>query len=357
MTEKNVCLRGRGDFRVAATLKKLANELDLSVSTVSRILNGKGRFPEETRRRVLTAAKKLDYAPNLYARSLREQSYRVIGLIVPNVTNPYYSSILEKIEEECRQAGYTLLINVSNYIESRAKDYVDYLMASRVGGMILASHDVDEEILHVLERGLHVVSLNEHRPDVHFSWVSIDNRRAMFDLTQYMINLRHSNIACLYGDRENMDDITAEMRKTGYLECMKQNGLEVREDMLIRAGLTYTAGKEAAGRLICRPQMPTAIVCHNNEVAAGAYDAFTEAGFEIPRDLSIGCFDSIIPTQVIGRRFTAIIQPLDAICHEAVQLLIREKTGEEKPKRVRFPYEFVKGETTQRCGEPTRSVP
>ena len=321
----------------------------MSVSTVSRVLNGKGTFTEETRHRILETAEKLDYAPNVYARSLREQSYHAIGLMVPNVSNPYYSHILEKLEEECQQAGYTLLIGVSNFNVGREKHFVDYLMSNKVSGMILASHDNDEEVMRILARGLQVVSLNEHQEEVCFNWVAIDNQKAMFDLTQYMINQLHSNIACLYGDRNNIDNITAEMRKCGYVECMAQNHLEVTPEMLIPAGLTYSTGKEAARQLICQRQMPTAIVCHNNEIAAGAYDALKEAGFDIPGDVSIACFDSIVPKQIIGKQFTSIVQPLDKICHEAIRILIQGNDTDGDVKKVRFPYEFIKGETTQRC--------
>ena len=334
---------------MSATLKELAGELGLSVSTVSRVLNGKGVFSEETRRRILEAAEKFDYAPNAFARSLREQSYHAIGLMVPNVTNPYYSSILEKVEEECQRAGYTLLIGVSNFNVGREKHFVDYLMSNQVNGMILASHDSDEEVMRILARGLQVVSLNEHKQEVCFNWVAIDNRKAMFDLTQYMINQHHRNIACMHGDRNNIDNITAEMRKCGYMECMAQNHLEIRPEMVIPAGLTYATGREAARQLICQRQMPTAIVCHNNEIAAGAYDALKEAGFDIPGDVSIACFDSIVPRQIIGKQFTAIVQPLDKICHQAIRILIEGNDAGETATKVRFPYVFIKGETTRRC--------
>lgn len=338
----------------SATLRDLAKHLDLSVSTVSRILNGKGAFSEATRERVFEAAKKLHYSPNVYARELRTQEYHAVGLILPTVVNPYYGQILESVEAECSKIGYTVLIGVSNYSYEREREYIDYFMDNRVSGMILASHDSGSDILRMQSRGLRVISLNEHHPEHFNDWVSINNRKAASDLTQYLINQGHRDIACLYGNAYAEDiNITAKMRLEGFLDCMRANELEVEENKILWGGLSFADGKTAAAQLICSQKMPTAIVCHNNDVAAGAYSAMSEAGFRVPEDVSIVCFDSVVPESMLAKRFTCILQPVEEMGRRAVRLIVSdsyEGGSREQPHHVRLPYRLMVGETSAKRG-------
>lgn len=334
---------------MAVTLKDLAEQLGLSVSTVSRVMNGKGHFPEKTKRKVTEAAERLGYTPNVYARCLREREYRVIGLIVPDVINPFFGTILQAVEDECRNNGYTLLSGVSGFSEEREAEYIDFFASNQVIGVILVSHDSENEIADMHRRGMRVVSLNEHSEKEEIDWVSIDNFQAMQELTQFLINQGHREIACLYGLDEFLISETESRRLEGYRSCMQKNHLELKDELIIGTYENYEEAKENAKKLLCLPKRPTAIVCHNNEVAAGVYKAMTDAGLRVPEDVSIACFDSILPENLVGIQFTCILQPLEDICREAINLLTGEdlEPSDIRPrKRVTLPYRLQLGKTT-----------
>ena len=334
---------------LSTTLKNLAKELGLSVSTVSRIMNGKGKFPEKTKNRVLDMANKLGYTPNIYARSLREQEYHVMGLIVPNVINPFFGTILQATEEECRKIGYTLLSGVSGYSKERETEYINYLASNQVNGVILVSHDSEDEIREMHYRGMQVISLNEHGKNEEIDWVSIDSHAAMMDLTQYLINQGHKDIACVYGLDEFYISETESNRLSGYMDCMKKNGLPVDDNKVIGTYENFEAAKREAQKLLCLSQLPSAVVCHNNEIAAGVYEAAIEAGYSVPKDISIACFDSILPDNIVGVQFTSILQPLEDISSIAVNMIANGDLTEDinrERKRINLPYSLRMGTTT-----------
>lgn len=330
------------------TLKDLAQTLNLSISTISRVLNGKGAVSEQTRNRILKTASEMNYSANEYARSLKTQKYNSIALMVPSVINPYYNSIIQSIEEKSRSENCALLIGVSNYNIERADYYIRFLASHRVTGLIVATNDKSAFFEELRKNGIRLLSLNQHREDSPIDWIAIDNAAAMSDLTQYILNLGHSNLACLYATNGG-ENLTASLRYKGFLDCMRRNGLEVAPQLTLDAGLYYETGRVAAQQLLCCSPMPTAILCHNNSIAVAVYDVLTEAGLRIPEDVSIACFDAIIPNDVVATRFTCIIQPTEQIAFEAVNRILHADQypdgGQGFLQKV-FPYRLVIGDTT-----------
>lgn len=329
---------------MSVKLKDIADKLELSVSTISRVINGKGVVSEETRRRILETAREMEYYPNEFGRGLRTMKANTIAVVLPDVTNPYFSYILRGIEEKCSLEGYSMLVGITNYDWNRSRQYVDEMAAKHVAGIIIVSND-DRGYEILQQSGITVVSLNEHKRDVRINWIAIDNYRAMFDLTQYLINQGHRHIACLYGFNDG-ENTTGDHRKQGFEDCMAANKIEIPPQMKIDAGLGYETGRKAAQRMLCLPQLPTAIVCHNNSIAVGAYDALRSAGYHVPTDVSIACFDAIVPKNVIAQQFTCILQPVREIAHKAVERIVRADTYKGYTNDA-LDYEMVIGDSTR----------
>lgn len=337
---------------MAVTLKDLAAELNLSISTVSRVLNGKGVVSDETRRRICETAAEMGYVPNEYARSLRVQKYRSIGVLVCDVTNPYYNGLLKSVEMKCSSENYSMMVGVSNYSRQRDEQYINEFISHGMAGLILTGFDNNVEQLDIKRDNVHIITVNELADSAKLHSIAIDNRAAMADLTQYLINLGHRSIACLYGSNDDEGaNATASLRFKGYLDCMERNGIEVNPRMIINAGLSYESGVQAAQQLLCLPERPTAVVCHNNSIGVAVFEALTEAGYSVPEDISIACFDAIVPSNVVARKFTCIRQPIELIGRAAVDLIIElSNAPEEKEteyRKIKYPYRLIVGDTTR----------
>jgi len=326
------------------TLKELANQLGLSVATVSKVINGKGTVSAETREKVLSLAKQVNYRPNESARSLRTKNTKTIGVIIPDITNSFYTRLIKGIEERCQSVGYSVILSICNYNSNREYDYVELLCSKNVNGIISATLN---EMSNFAEKFRTVlISINEQFPDVSRNWVSVDNKAAMYDLTQHVINLGHTKIACIYGTQL----VTApKLRLEGFLQCMKDNSLSINEKYLLDGGLDYDTGREAAKSLIKGP-LPTAVICHNSVLSYALYDVLCEAGYNVPDDISIAGFDIHEFDLPLKLSFTCIRQPVEQIGNDAVNLILQKmdlKNPISELIPIIEPHELVWGNTVK----------
>jgi LacI family transcriptional regulator len=333
---------------MAATLRDIAKELNLSASTISKVLNGKGTVAKETREKILSFSEQLNYRPNENARSLRTQQSRTIGLLVADVTNPFYALLVKIVEEVCRQKDYSVILCNCDYNIDRQNYYFDLLRA-QVCGLIFASFGDKEQRPDNI-----IVTINQMSNKSNLDWISIDNREAMYTLTQYIVNLGHREIGCIAGFQ---DADTAELRYQGYVDCMAANRLSVYQDRVFFKNYKFDQGYESAKKMMTLgKRLPSAILCHNNVVAMGAYKAFTEAGYSIPEDISLACFDAVDDNSVTDVKFTCIAQPIERIGKEIVELILKKNSG-EIPKNQVFsqilPFNFVLGNTVKKREEGT----
>ena len=329
---------------MGATLKELADALGLSASTVSKVINGKGTVSDKTRKKVLSVAEQMNYRPNESARSLRTKDSRTIGVIIPDITNPFYASLVKGIEEKCQSVGYSVVLCNCNYNLDREYDYFELLCSKNVNGIILAT--VSEMNRFVGKNKVALVSINEEVPDERLDWVSIDNKSAMYELTQHVINLGHTRIGCIYGTQLH---ITSKLRFDGFLQCMKDNDLPINEKFLLDGGFNYETGRKAAKNLIVGP-LPTAVLCHNNALSYALYDVLCEAGYKVPDDISIASFDTAEFGRLLKLLFTCIRQPVEQIGHDAVTLILQKmnmKNSKAKVHPIIKPHEFVLGNSVK----------
>ena len=330
---------------MAIKLKEIAHKLNLSTSTVSRVLNGKGTVSKETREKILSLSERLKYRPNENARSLRTQQSRTIGLLVADVTNPFYARLVKIIEEVCRLKDYSVILCNCDYNIARQNYYFDFLRA-QVGGLIHASFGDKEQSPHNI-----IVTINQMKKTSNLDWVSIDNQEAMYTLTQYIINLGHREISCVAG---SLQAATAQLRYQGYVDCMSANGALVNTDWVFHDNYKFSDGYEAAKKLLRGKRLPSAVLCHNNMVALGAYKAFTESGYSIPGDVSMACFDAVDEYSAMDLRFTCIIQPLERIGEEIVDLILKKNSGDIPRNCICskiLPFDLVLGNTVKKLQE------
>ena len=271
------------------TISDVARLAGVSKTTVSRVLNQSDHAVNaETRDRVQAAMTELGFRPNAVARSLFNKCTRSVGLIIPDITNPYYAGIARGVEDVASLAGYTVLLCDTDRRTEKETAALNTLLEKRVEGVIIAgggsaqASNVDE----VSRAGIAVVLVGRHTMD--FPSVRVDNRAGARSATDHLIAKGHRRIACIAGPGQS---ITSDERCQGYLESLHAAGLN--GNYLETGNFRPESGYEAARRLLARDPRPTAIFACNDLMAIGALKLAQEWGMGVPRDLALVGFDDI----------------------------------------------------------------
>ena len=226
------------------TIRDIANQLGVSASTVSKVINGKGSISPELRQRVLAVVEEANYQPNLNAKSLRTKTTNTIGVLLPDVTNLFYCYLMKGVEAKCQEENFSVLVGTCNYNPQREREYLDLFRSKSVTGIISVtignlSRFSDISML---------VSTNEQvEGESQSDWVSIHNEPAARDLTQYLLNLGHRDIAYVNSGQK---DTVSNQRLQGFLNCMKENGLDVPPDQVYDGSLFLDGSYQAGRRII-----------------------------------------------------------------------------------------------------------
>lgn len=332
---------------MSSNLKDLSEYLGLSISTVSRALNGKGRISEETRRRVMDAANKLSYVPNNMARSLKLSSSSIVGVILPDITNVFYTRMLQSIDRELSYHGYNMIFCNTDEDITREQMYYDLLKVKNVMGIIISQacqNDIYER-----ENELGNVVFVDNIPRVtqnSYSFVGIDNYKAGYELTEKLISYGHKDIAAVSG---TLEETTAIDRLKGFRDCMRDHNLSCEGNVYFGEYSPQSAS-EVVSRILSRPKLPTAIYVPNNVQAYGTICALETAGLYVPEDISVVCFDAIDFTGLIRPRLTCILQPVEKIARTAVEHIIRNAESQAKCQVTNYilNYELHEGDSLRK---------
>ncbi|MDF2670211.1 MAG: LacI family transcriptional regulator [Paenibacillus sp.] len=324
------------------TIKDVAREANVSIATVSRVINGKDKVRKETREKIQRAIAKLNYTPDQAARSMIVKKTRIIGMIVPLLTNEYWAALAELIQSELLKRGYTLIIGTSNdehnssltaFLERR----VDGLL---IGGM-LNFQDGERVLSMFREQGIPMVSFDSRSNQI--TSVNGDNMSSAMEATEHLIGLGHTRIAYIGSVSTSLE------RELGYRNALMLNQIGVDEELVI-SGRTTTVhnfslyGYQCTKQLLDDKRPFTAVFCSNDLIAIGAIKAFEEYGMEVPRDKAVVGFDDISLASLYRPSLTTIQQPVEAMVEAAVELILEQIENLDKsftPKKVTFPMKLI----------------
>ncbi len=311
-------------------LKGIAEELGLSVSTVSRAINNTGRISEETRKKVLEAAKRYNYIPNDIARSLRSKSGNSVGIIASDMINSFYANVIKGAQSVLRENGFTLFVCNSDEDTQLEQEALETLLSKQICGLILASVGEDSEsIRQLIKLGTPVVLIDNIPDDLEgFDSVSIDNINAAIKLTDQLIEHGYQKIGMISGP---MSQSTGHDRYLGFKIAMGKAGLPMREDWVVKGDFKKPSGRQAMRRLLSLDAPPEAIVVANNYMAYGAIGVLKEKGLAVPGDMAVVAFDAIDDTGLISPKITSMNQdPLEIGIQAATILLDKINNGQSK---------------------------
>ncbi|WP_308638021.1 LacI family DNA-binding transcriptional regulator [Paenibacillus silvisoli] len=327
------------------TVYDIAREANVSVATVSRVLNNTAPVKASTRERILNLIQKHQFQPNALARSLIKKETGMIGIILPDITNPFFPEVLAGLEQEARSNGYTFFLcdtgssNQDHNVQyQRESEYLNILMEKQVDGIIMlggridldkCSREMAKEVAEVNKR-VPVVLINGNLPGAKFHRVIVDEVSGAKQATEHLIGLGHKDIAFIGGYKQMSNTVK---RLEGYSLAMEQAGLPVREDWIITGGFSVDAGKAFLNALLAMGgPRPTAIVCANDLSAIGAIKAAAKAGLRVPEDLSIIGYDDIpLAANVIPELTTMSLKCLELgrTAASILHLLISRGEGTE----------------------------
>jgi DNA-binding LacI/PurR family transcriptional regulator len=314
-----------------ATIKDLARELKLSPSTVSRALRDHPDISPKTKKRVVSLADKLDYHPDSIAQSLQTKKTKTIGVIVPEIKQPFFASVINGIEELAYAAGYTIIVCQSNETADREVLVTRSLGSHRVAGLLVSLSRSTENLDHfkVLQRrGVPIVFFDRVSNDIEASKVVVDDYRGAFDVVEHLIKSGYKRIAHLAGPK-NLS--ISKFRLKGYMDALQQENLPFNDSMVVYGGLDDTDGIVGFQKLLHLETLPDAIFAVNDPVATGAFVMIKEHGMKIPDDIALAGFSNTYMTSLLDPALTTVEQPSYEIGKTAAQLLLEQiNSNDEK---------------------------
>jgi LacI family transcriptional regulator len=301
------------------TVRHVAELAGVSTATVSRVLNDHHQVSEETRSRVLAAVEQLDYQLNRVARRLRMEGAQILGLIISDIGNPFFTSIVRAVEDVTYENHYSLLLCNSDERPAREELHIRVLLAEKVAGVIISPTDEYSTACKTLvESRIPVVVMDRRLCDLEVDTVIVDNIQGANDAVDHLIRLGHRRIALIGGP---VRITTARERQEGYTRALEDNGVAV-EAALIKVGdFKQDSGYHLAHELLAMDEPPTAIFTANNLMTLGALNAIHEVGLSIPGDIAIVGFDA---TYEMGRAAAdLLLQKIAGKHRESVEIKLQ----------------------------------
>lgn len=300
---------------------RLAN---VSVATVSAVVNSKGGVSAELTRRVREAMEALDYHPDHIARSLKVGRTHVIGMVVPDITNPFFTEVVQGAETEALQNGYSLILCNTGEDSQREQHQLSTLFSRRVDGVVLACADSSSAYDGLIRRRFPLVFID--RVPIGFTRGAVvsDNVGGAYDATRHLIELGHTRIAIIAGELRLSNGID---RIEGFRKAMQEERLPVREEYFYRGDFQIESGYRGGLELLRLAEPPTAILACNNKMTLGLMRAVSELRVPCPDQVSILGFDDFEWAANFSPRLTTVAQPTYEIGRQAMRMLLGKLTG------------------------------
>ncbi len=318
------------------TIYDVARAAGVSTATVSRALNGTGKIATATRAAIEQAVAELGYRPNTIARSLVTKSTQTIALMLPDITNPFYASLVEGIQQLALKRGYTMLLCTTGGDPQREEQYLNLLRGSQVAGALVDGLVLpSERIARIVEEGFPIVCLDRDINSPLVPLVQVDNRLGAQLATEHLLALGHRVIGHVAGAPELR---ISEERAAGYAEALAAAGIDPDRRLVAPGGFTEEDGSDAARTLLDASPRMTAIFAANDLSALGAINAISATGRRVPDDVSVVGFDNLRLSAFMSPPLTTIHQPAHEIASRATQILIDLTRGRDV-RQMRYVFE------------------
>ncbi len=301
-------------------INDIAEKSGFSITTVSRVLNGKAeqyRISRKSQQRIKDTARELNYVPNQFAANLKSGKSNTIALIIPSLNNPFFADIASEINAEIRKRGYITIIGDSDENKDIEREELLQLESRNIEGLVIAPCSQNwEYIKKMYDKGLPVICIDRYFEDLDMPYVSTDNYEGAYNATHYLIEQGHTKIACIQGVQQSTPNM---LRIKGYKDAMIERGIKnisiSGDEFSVQNGYLETK------LLLQQKERPTAIFTLSNTIAMGCFKALKEEKVSVPDDISIITFDDHPYLDYLATPLTCITQPTSDICKIAIKYL------------------------------------
>jgi LacI family transcriptional regulator len=305
-----------------ATLKEVSELAGVSQATVSRVINGTNRVSHDKKLNVVKAINKLGYRPHSIVQALSCSRTASVGVIVPELGGPFYSTILDVIDTQLRQLGYHVIVSAGSNTEAGQKESVKFLLSRRVDALIVHAHQLSNDYLIELQQsGVPLVILNRVIPEMNTSCISIDNELGGKLVTEHLLEMGHENIVFITGPLDKPD---ARARLQGYRNALYEAGIAFDDALIGEGDFTEASGVREMRKILNRNCQFTAVFASNDYIALGASEVLIDKGYSIPDQVSLVGFDNINFARYMTPKLTSVHFPIEQMSMESVQLIIQK---------------------------------
>lgn len=315
-----------------ASLTDVAKRAQVSIATVSRVINNSAKVVPETREVVHQAMRELGYKPNRVARRLRQKGGKrqLLGLILPDIQNPFFAELARGVEDVAYANEFAVILCNSDENQKKEQFYLDVMRAESVDGIILPPlNERDPAVLELIKSGMPVVTVDRSLAHQAMDKVEVDNRRGAFEAVEYLIKKGHTRIGLIAG---RMNVSTSKERRQGYDDAVAAHGLAAHPEYLRIGDFKQDSGRMLAEELLALPTPPTALFVVNNLMAVGALEAIHDRKLKIPGDVALIGFDDLPWADALDPPLTVVRQPAYEVGQAATELLLKRLTDPKRPE-------------------------
>lgn len=320
------------------TIYDVAREANVSMATVSRVVNGNQNVKPATRQKVLAVIERLDYRPNAVARGLASKKTKTVGVIIPDISNVFYAELVRGIEDIATMYRYNIILTNSDQQEDKEVQLLSTLLSKQVDGVVMMSDEISPEMLHEMNRAtVPIVLAGTVETSNSFPSVNIEYHDAAVDAVNRLIKNGHKRIAFVSGSIDST--ITRLYKVSGYERALNEASIEIDTDLIVGVNNTYDDGLVAWDQLRELKDPPTAFFAGNDEIAIGLIHGAQDNGLRVPEDIEVMSFENSKLTRMVRPQLTSVVLPLYDIGAVSMRLLTKHMNKENiEENNVILPY-------------------
>lgn len=336
----------------SARIKDVARAAGVSTATVSHVINGTKSVTDDTRKRVLDAIKLCEYSPNAHARSLASGRSNMLGLLISDISNPFFPDVVKAIETAAFERGYNVILLNTNYDPERAAEYVRRFSELKMAGVALMTSELDSELFEAIaRRQVSVVFDSTGMASERMSNICVDYATGIEEAVRHLVSLGHRRIAHIAGASRIPSGV---IRREAFVDFMKLYLPGEPAPAVYEGDFRLDGGRRAACEILAAKELPTAVVAANDMMALGAMREFRKAGLSIPEDISVVGFDDIAFAALSEPPLTTVYSPRVEIGHLVVEALVALiEQPDQKGTELRIPTHLITRDSTA----PPRPAP
>lgn len=310
------------------TIYDVAREANVSMATVSRVVNGNPNVKPVTRKKVMEVIDRLGYRPNAVARGLASKKTTTVGVVIPDISSPFFAELARGIEDIATMYKYNIILSNSDQNKDKELHLLNTMLGKQVDGIVFMGGNITEDHVEEFKKSpVPIVLAGSIEESETVPSVNIDYEQAMFDTVQAFIEKGHKRIAFVVGPLQ--EPINKEKKLAGYKRALEQAGYDYDEELIVEGDYTYDSGIEAIEKLLELDSKPSAIIVGSDEMALGVVHGAEDRGHKIPEEFEVISSDNTRLTLMVRPQLTTIVQPLYDIGAVAMRLLTKLMNKEQ----------------------------